>query len=165
MFLMKEFWNEFCRRLKDPFNILVVYTLLLAVVDQFHIGPWPTLLRSALVLALILLLAMVANRFLIWHEANSSTVKFYSNWAKAPREYTAIETLKYLANNKGKLEIIGRTCFRWLCGDENSFDNDKELFKRKQTELQDQIRKAIEHGSSIVFVLQNPNILMPNFTE
>jgi MoaA/NifB/PqqE/SkfB family radical SAM enzyme len=91
-------------------------------------------------------------------------VKFYSRWENAPSNYKIDYLLNELANKPAKLEIIGRSCFRWLCGNELLLKRDPEHYKKQMKDLQGLIKNAIKAGSSIHFIIQNPNISIPWFS-
>jgi len=162
MFNIKEVYNEL---IEDIFKILVVFNFCLAIVNQITSGPLQTLLGSVLLLSFILMILFIIVKILDWYVHKFNIVKFYRNWTEVPQKYKIDKTLEYLTKNDARLEIIGRTCFQWLCGDERAFETNTESFQEKQDNLQDKIRKAIEHGSSIHFILQNPNIPVPIFEK
>lgn len=151
-------------KLTDPFSVLAIISFILSILALFGFGAWQTLLWSTLGMVFILLLYLAKHRYVQWSKSKDG-VKFYHNWKEMPRQYEAINTLKYLSHNTAKLEIIGRTCFRWLCGDEIAFEKDQNAFQAQAVLLQDHILEAIQRGSSIHFVLQNPYIPVPSFEK
>lgn len=80
-------------------------------------------------------------------------------------KYRVEQTLQYCAKNSALLEIIARTCFRWLCGNENLFEENQPAFKNDQKRLQNLVIRTIKNGASIHFILQNPNVSIPYFSQ
>jgi hypothetical protein len=82
-----------------------------------------------------------------------------------PRAFDVSYTLEYITKKTANLEIIGRTCFRWLCGDEIAFERDPDAFHSKQISLQNKICEVIHKGASVTFVIQNPSVRVPTFND
>jgi MoaA/NifB/PqqE/SkfB family radical SAM enzyme len=101
---------------------------------------------------------------------NKPHIEYYSSWKntednKIPDEYRVEGILAYLKDYGNlQLEVVGRTGFQWLCGDEELYNNHHPEFEKQQNARQRLIREAIKKGNSIHFILQNPNVSMPYFT-
>jgi MoaA/NifB/PqqE/SkfB family radical SAM enzyme len=89
----------------------------------------------------------------------------YQNWQEAPHKYYVEETLQYVAEKRSHIEIVARTGFRFLCGDEKTFEINQVAFEQTQQQLQKQIQETILSGGSIHFILQNPNLPVPFFDQ
>ena len=81
---------------------------------------------------------------------------------EAPERYNVENTLEYIGEKKAELEVVGRTCFRWLCGDER--ETDKTKIKNNKDILKAAIYKAICSGAKIDFVIQHPHYSVPFFS-
>lgn len=155
---------DFIKKLLDPFKLLAIFAVLLGIVSQFSLGPWQTIIIAAFSITLIVLIAGSLFRFTKWYMARP-VVAFFRNWHEAPPKYGVEETLRCVAQKQATIEIVGRTCFRWLCGDENAFERNDESFYNTKTKLHQCIRDAIESGATIHFILQNPNVPIPFFDK
>jgi len=157
-----SFVNDFNKKLKQ--NIIaisaIVLTILLALFNQKMGSEKVVLFWAILILAGVLIIILI-GRFFKWKERRSWVI-FCRNRDDIPPQYRIEETLKYLTKTAGTLEILGRTAYSWLCGDEDKFH--KEGFKEEKTKYHDLISNAINAGSSIRFVIQNPHINLPHFT-
>lgn len=156
--------NRF-RKLEDRFIGLGLFSIILAITLQVYARNFQALATASIIWLVVSFLLIVPIRLI--ELERKSDVRLYYNWSEVPKKHKIPRILNHMTAHGTELEVIGRTCFRWLCGDELDFDNDHAKFRKDQKERQDQIRQAIEHGSSIHFILQNPNIQipMPLFTE
>jgi len=151
-------------KLREPFNIVALSSLVLGILTLFDLGPIKTILTTIFLILIILILFYIVYFAVEWYYARSKWI-LYKNWKDEPKRYQIQGTLEYLAKNLARIEIIARTCFRWLCGDENLYKSDPLKFREHQKELQGMIIEAIKHGSAFNFILQNPNIPIPYFSE
>ena len=156
--------KELLSKLRDPFKVCAILSFSLGFVSVFPIGPWQKIFGGLFLVSLILLLIILIALSIDWY-LSRPRMRVFRNWEEAPNKYRVEETLDYCAKQGASLEIIARTCFRWLCGDENLFGKDQEAFIKDQKRLQDLIIRAIEGGASIHFILQNANISIPYFTQ
>jgi len=91
-------------------------------------------------------------------------VHFYPNWRDAPRKYRFPETLDYIGSNNLQLDVVARTGFRLLCGDEKEFENCTEIYQNEKKKNQDNIVRAITRGGNIRIYLQRPTVVVPAFS-
>lgn len=150
------------KRLLEPFNIIAILSFILAILSLFRFGAWGTVLGSFLVTAIAFLVILGIGRIVDVINFRSK-VKFYRNWDEVPLEFDIGKTLRHITRQKATLEIIGRTCFRCLCGNEIEFEQNMKSYSKNKSELQRQICEAIINECRITFVLQNPNIPIPYF--
>lgn len=159
-----NFFRDFLKKLKDPFKLLAIFSLFFGISSRVTTGLWQSLLGATFATSLILLILAMIIRFGEWYSFRLG-VRFYRNWHESPRKYRVEETIQYLSERNLHLEIIGRTCFRWLCGDENIFESNKLAFLENLKLQQDRLCRAVRDGSTIHFIIQNPNISVPFFNE
>src|SRR5262245_39043364 len=161
MYKLKELENA----LKRPKNIITSFALLIGVASLFRgLDPIRALLGAAAVALLIPVVIMGVNRLIRLLIFSRRPVEMSLNPTDLPTKYKVEPTLRMLKNHAGKLEIIGRTCFRWLCGEgEKTFQTDPESFLIEKQRIQRLALDAIRAGSEIHFILQNPNISLPQF--
>ncbi|MCK5137130.1 MAG: radical SAM protein [Bacteroidales bacterium] len=150
------------KKLKDPLTYVSLFSLILAilvVLETNNIGP----IKKALIILLIFITFFLTLwKIYTWYSSKRKYV-FYENWNNAPKYYQVDETLKYLAEQKCKLEIISRTSMQWLLGREIDWNQKNEKYINKKNELKDAIKGALKRGSSIHFILQNPDLKIGQF--
>jgi MoaA/NifB/PqqE/SkfB family radical SAM enzyme len=153
-------FRAFIKSLQNPFNLAMT---LLAVW-----GSWATIYSAAKTLGyatLPLLLLPGILALAIWLIVRGiravkprQGAKVYDDWDKVDDSFKVDQTLSLLLQNKLTLEVIGRTCLRWLCGEESDLKTNQARFDLRTTELQGLIARAIENGSDIHFVLQGERV-------
>jgi MoaA/NifB/PqqE/SkfB family radical SAM enzyme len=151
-------------------KITGVFMFFVAMFSLFPLSPWQIIFISAFLDFVVMLTIFAGVRLMEWRQISRSgirgmTVRIYLNGEEAPPKYQIDETLQYIAKKRARLEIISRTSFRWLCGDEKQFVENRETFHENQTKLQDRIREVIKSGGSIHFILQNPHKPVPFFSR
>jgi MoaA/NifB/PqqE/SkfB family radical SAM enzyme len=160
--------EELRRQLINPFNIVAILSFVLGILNlvlvKMELGLWQTILSALFVLALVFLVLIAATRYVV-HRKLKPTLQFYRNHEEAPNKYGRKEILKQAQNNNAELEIAARTAFRWLCGDEREYREDRERFDATQKTLLDEIRQCVVQGASINFTLQNPHTRIPYFDQ
>jgi MoaA/NifB/PqqE/SkfB family radical SAM enzyme len=155
------------RFLKDPFKILSVFAVLFAIIvnSGLRLGPLAKIGTAVLGVVILILVLMILTKVTAWYRSRPG-VRIFLNSAESPAKYRVENTLDHLAQHQDMhLEIIARTCFRWLCGDETKLIEDPADFREQQRMLQDKLRVAVQKGSTIHFVLQNPKRRIPYFND
>jgi len=97
----------------------------------------------------------IRNKYTVFVDA-------FPNWNTAPEKYK-IHSFLSESYDKHHIEIVARTCFRWLCGNEKLLKEDKQLFLNQKSQLQRIIVNTFNKNTdySIRMVLQCPKIDMP----
>ncbi|MCP4149650.1 MAG: radical SAM protein [bacterium] len=99
-------------------------------------------------------------------KASKSQATLYPNWDIAPRQYHMKETYTWLSKNTATLQIVARTSFRMLCGDERLLNpKDSTPFDEQKKEIQAKICDALQNKSNMIFVFQNPLKQIPWLTK
>lgn len=70
-------------------------------------------------------------------------------------EFKTTRILQQLARNKGKVEVLGRTCRSWLAGPDPT----------DTSHIQDLIINAVKNQSKIILVVQKPTVRVPFFSD
>lgn len=141
----------------------IISILLVIFALFFRENPKHVLFLTSITFSFILIIFYFLAKIKDWFDSRQK-LRVYENWNVAPKKYEVNDTLDYCGKTKAHLEIIARTCFRWLCGDEETFKVKIESFEEERSSLQDKIIETIKQGASIHFVLQNYNIPVPFFT-
>lgn len=98
----------------------------------------------------------IIEKLIYWDFERGETKNvYYENSDDAPKKYRVKETLMQLVRNPGTVEVIGRTCFRWLGGDENLYETDRDAFYAQQHDLHKLILNVLDKGGKIKFFLPN----------
>lgn len=136
--------------------------LLLAVVpvvSQRPVAPagWVVVLGGALVfaLALVKILGGIMRR-----RSETVVARTYLNLSRAHR-YWVPNQLKSL-DDEELLQVVARTAFRWLCGNEQDLQNHEPRYHAERERRQCDIIETINRSNSVVisFVLQCPHVQM-----
>ena len=154
--------EELARKMWNPFNACAVLSLILGTVSLFSPGPNRTLIVSLFALCLIYLLVVIVGRVAAWYSGRTG-VKVFFNRDAAPAKYRVPATLHLCATPNSRLEVVGRTCISWLCGDERDVEMDDTISRQHKSERQELLLTAIRSGGSVHFSIQNPLLQFPMF--
>jgi hypothetical protein len=159
---MKQLFNLLRTPQFDIFDkLLMIFCGILAILSTLPIKDTHRLVFGFC----LMIIAMVVHRVYLWFQSRRAGIVLYRNWSEAPERFKVEPTLRYIGTHKAKLEIVGRTCFRWLCGKEDNFESQAVDFVEEEKQQRQQIRNAIIQGGSISFVVQNPYVPVPVFNR
>jgi MoaA/NifB/PqqE/SkfB family radical SAM enzyme len=155
--------TEAITKLKNPYNFVAVASFAIGIVALFQIEPIKSIAFAFFGLFVFLLLLLSIDKLKKWYEGRSS-VHFYPNWKVAPKKYGFPLTLKYIGKHGYQLDMIARSGFRLLCGNEDTFDNNSEEYKSQKRVNHNSIIEAVERGAMIGIYLQAPSVIVPTFS-